>query len=590
MQKLLELVIALEKFTVDRFRCAVRIGNIAVARDRRDPFPIRADTAADRDCLVSVNPGRCLPVHFRLGCDRHLLFPDCIPTRESIANHARPRFRLPGRFRREIPFIRQKMNIPIAAEIGLIRHLQFGITGNFRQRILQIRDGNDRCTQQIAVRPDGDIAGLGLRIPPARDENITLGRLGRRTECRRRMIVVRHIVRRAGRPDKTDDIHRGLTRNIGIISRPDGNRAAPIRGIVCLGVRAGVVFLFPRRIRRFCVSRIKGSAIRNKRARIGRGCGLVFNAGHGHGKRTAVEIVIFFGCDSARCFDGDGFFIVQGHALLLLFLCQCRIRPNADLPQLHLRIVRDFTHGIDTGAPRQGSADAERCPIVFRISFRFVARGHRRFIRRGNHSPIIHGDMGIRHDGKPQIAARAGCQPRAHRIHAEIFAVFVIGENRDGFPVKLRTLSDIDARLLIQRHLRQRDRAGHDTARTRNSARIRIFKIRILRFLHRGLQRQGALRIETRAVSHFHERFVLGHGLCDGDSDCTATDTDRRRRRFQNRRVLCRDGNRASQKRRIAVNFRLGRHLRRQRNTRPRTAEKARARSHGTRHQFRIRF
>ncbi len=184
LQELLELVIAREEIAVDRFRYAVCIRNIAVARDRRDPFPVRPDTAADRNRFVSVNARLGLAVHFRIGRDGDFAFPDRIPGRKGIANRARPRFRFPGRFRREIPFIGAQINIPIAAQIGRGGNRELRVAGDFRKGILAVRDGNGRCAQQIAVRPRGDLAGLPLRIAPASDGNIALGRLRRRAECR----------------------------------------------------------------------------------------------------------------------------------------------------------------------------------------------------------------------------------------------------------------------------------------------------------------------------------------------------------------------------------------------------------------------
>ncbi len=286
------------------------------------------------------------------------------------------------------------------------------------------------------------------------------------------MIVVRHIVRRAGRADEAEYIHGGPARNVRIVSRPDANGAAPIRRIVRLRIRPGVIFLFPRGICRSRITRRKRRTVRDIHARIRRGRGFISDAGHRDKERSAVNVVIFFGNNLARRFHRDGFFIVRRQALLCLFVRQRRIGGHHDLPQIHARIVRDVRLGIDTGPAHKRGPDAERRPAVFRISFRFIVRGNRSLPLRGNDGAVAHFDVGIGRDVHPQLTARAGCHPRAHRIHADVFAVFMIGGNRHRLSIELRALSDIDARLLIQRHGRERDRTGHDAARTGNGIRI----------------------------------------------------------------------------------------------------------------------
>ncbi len=104
------------------------------------------------------------------------------------------------------------------------------------------------------------------------------------------------------------------------------------------------------------------------------------------------------------------------------------------------------------------------------------------------------------------------------------------------------------------------------------------------------MQLQSIAGVETHAVAHVHERFVFRYRLGDRDPDRAGPGTRRCRRRFQNRRILCRDGNRIPGNHRIGIEFRLGRHVRGERDARPRTGEHPQTRAHGTGHQFRIRF
>ena len=338
------------------------------------------------------------------------------------------------------------------------------------------------------------------------------------------------------------------------------------------------------------ISRRERRLLRDRHTCIGIHGGGRVNICNRNRYRPAIHIMVFLGCDSACRLNRDCVFIVGRHTLLCLGIRQRRIPSDIDLPQIHTRIVRDFGPRVDGRACRDRRANAQRSLFFPGISFRFIMRRNDRLILRGNDRVIPHLDMRIRRDIHPEITARTGKRSHAHRIHQKIFAIFMIGEKRDGLPVHLHALPDIDARFLIQVHIRNGDRTSHHAACTSRGIRIRIFEIRIRRFLHGSLHRQGAIRIEARTVSHIHESFILRDRLSDRNPDSRCPGPSRSCRRFQNWRILCQNGNISSGQRRIAIDFCLGRHIRGKRRPRAGAAEYPCARAHDASHQFRIRL
>ena len=158
-----------------------------------------------------MDPGLSLPIHFHIGSDRHIGLSSRVLIRNGITNRRQPGFRFPGRFRIQISFIGREINISITLKIGIRTDCQLRLTGNFCQRIPATGNRNHCYTQNITMRGDIDLAGLSLCVTATPDGNISLGRLRRPIKSRRQMIVVRHIIRRAGRADdRTCRIHDGL--------------------------------------------------------------------------------------------------------------------------------------------------------------------------------------------------------------------------------------------------------------------------------------------------------------------------------------------------------------------------------------------
>ena len=189
--QLVELVIELR---ASRLRAAIGVGEVAIARDRGRPCPIRI-FPTDGHGFFAMDARLRLAVHGDIGGFCDLLLPDLAAIRaEGVFDGIHPVLHLAiarGRYRTRF---RLEEDVTVALHIRAIRDGEARLAVCFRVGILLDGDRDRRRIQDVAVRADADRACLARAVTACRKGNIPLRRFRGRAECGLRLARVGDVI------------------------------------------------------------------------------------------------------------------------------------------------------------------------------------------------------------------------------------------------------------------------------------------------------------------------------------------------------------------------------------------------------------
>ncbi len=391
---------------------AEAIGNISIAGHRGDPLAGGLiDIATHLDGFISMDTGLGFAIHFHISSGILHGLPDGDTFTENFLHRIHPGFGFAIALGGNIAGLRFEGNIPITLEICSASELEVRLAIHRGRGVVGVGKRHSSGIQDVASRGNFHCAGLALGIAAGMHGDVPLCRLGAAAESGGEVVVVSHLIGRAGVARQAIDIHHGAAIQLCIAPTANGDGAAAIGAAIGLAAGVGVGF----RVGLFDFLRVPGlevCPISHGDSRVGSDGICILRIGR-HDRRTGGEIQIIFGNDFALGVDVDGILIVERHAGR--FFCVGEVRCigfDSDLAQIHLRILGDggMIHHADTaGQSRAGDIGIGLGLAILPCLLCFIRSKNFRLVSSGDGRAIADGDMGVRlHRGAHLAAGTTG--------------------------------------------------------------------------------------------------------------------------------------------------------------------------------------